>query len=210
MAAVGFAADVKSVNAVGSIKIDIAPGELVLVSYPFIALEDYSLDTLIGDQMANGSIAHIWDSGINDYQSVARGRSTGWSGATVAQGQGFWLQSTAGATQTVYLVGEVPAANNNTETTTVSIVNIADAVGYTFPVDVMWTNTALAIAGSNGDTMHYWDRSIGDWSSNAKGRSTGWGSAEGLQLKAGEAFFYQPAGGADIDWTEIVPYDLDE
>lgn len=203
------ATEVQSVNAVGSIKLDIAAGELVLISYPFIALEDYSLDTLIGDQMANGSVAHIWDSGAGTYQTVAKGRSTGWSGATVAQGQGFWLQSTAvSGTQTVYIVGEVPAANNDSETTTVSIVNIADAVGYTFPVDVLFTNTAIAQDASNGDTMHYWDRSIATWATSTKGRSTGWGAANSLQLNAGEAFFYQPAGGADVDWTEIVPYDL--
>lgn len=200
---------VTSVNVVGYYSVTIPSNGVALVTP---VLEDFGAGTvadLIGDQLPSGSSVYIWDRSLNGYVSAGKTRS-GWTGTGAAnvllRGDAIWLVPPKDNTQrTVTFMGEVPGSYNLAETTTVYSISGADAVGYAYPVDVLWTNTTLAQALPTGASLYTWDTVSQGYLNFGKTRS-GWGTANALTIKAGQGFWVVTS--TPIDWQEVAPYDL--
>jgi hypothetical protein len=165
-----------------------------------------SLSELIGDQLPGGSIVHIWDRTNDVYTTVSKTRF-GWGSGSLDWGSSFWIVNSGATTNTVTLPGEVPADYNAGDAISIPIEGV-DAVAYAYPVDVMWTNTTLAKNSQGGDVLHIWDVDQQAYVTYSKTRF-GWGSATDLKLEVGQSFWYVPASGT-ADWTEQVPYSLNQ
>jgi len=104
-------------------------------------------------------------------------------------------------------MGEVPSEFNLAGTTTVANIQGTDAVGYAYPIDILWTNTTLAQALPNDSAIHIWKLETQDgYSTYTKSSRAGWATAAGLVIKAGQGFWVTTP--ALLDWEEVEPYDL--
>jgi hypothetical protein len=217
--------NVLSQNAVGYVKVTIPDGGLALVRHDFEALDpavSNTMKNLIGDQLPNDSVAYIWDVSSGYVIETKGGRSGDWpaNGREVFRGEAFWLQVPPASGQAewdVYLMGEVPGANNGSESSTVTGINNVDAVGYPFPAAVVWGTTSLANDLPNGSEIFFWDidGSLGanggagqGYVSYAKGgRSGDWGTeGNNVVIEPGTAFWVLVGDSSTIDWTETKPY----
>lgn len=211
-AAVAHADTVTSVNVVGYYSVTIPAGKLALVTPVLESFEPGTLQDLIGDQLPAGSSVHVWDRASTSYRTVNYlGFPTpSWSDTNlILRGDALWIQPSGATEQTVTFMGEVPGNYNAAGTTTVFNVDGADAVGYSYPVDMLWTNTAIAQAAPAVSTVHFWDITNGTWNTfnyAAPPFGSGWGGANSKVIKAGEAFWVETS--STIDWTETAPYDL--
>jgi len=197
---------VTSVNVVGYYSVTIPSNRIALVTPVLESFQAGTLEDLIGTQLPVGSFAYIWDRTSNGYISASRTARGGW-GITnlILRGDAVWLKPAAGTPDvTVTFMGEVPGNYNVAATTTVANISGIDAVGYGYPVDILWTNTALSQAVPDGSFLHVWTGTgYNSYSKTARG---GWGTANSLQIKAGQAFWIQTS--VPTDWEETVPYNL--
>lgn len=210
VASLSFAQDeVKSVNVVGFNKVTIPANGLALVTPTFESFGEGTLEDLIGDQLPVGSFAWIWDREAKGYVSATRGLFDGWTATTnvILRGDAVWLKAAPGSgEQTVAIMGEVPAAYNGSETTTVHNISTVDAVGYAYPVDVNWADeTTLASDLAVGSSIVLWDVDAQGYVSFVKGLFDGWGT-EPIIIPAGHAFWVRSS--SIIDWEETAPYSL--
>ena len=208
---------VTSVNVVGYYSVTIPAGKLALVSPVLNSFEPGTIQDLIGDQLPAGSTVHAWDrtaaSGAGAYRTVNYlGFPTpSWADTNlVLRGDAMWIQPGSGSetSYTVTFMGEVPGDYSGTGTTTLHNIDVADAVGYSYPVDILWTNTAISKL-AEVKTVHFWDVNGGTYATYnyaAPPFGSGWGGANSKVINAGEAFWVETS--AAIDWTEIAPYDL--
>jgi hypothetical protein len=101
----------------------------------------------------------------------------------------------------VLLSGSVPTA----ATTAVYKATGYSLISYPYPVLMPFTNTALAKTAAAGDKISIWQNNA--WTVYTKLR-TGWASgAANLQIKPGQAFFFQAAGSSSVN--EVRPYTID-
>jgi hypothetical protein len=200
--AYGQSTQVLSRNAVGYIKATVPSNGLVLITPVFEKLDGSAItvEDLVGTQLPQGSVAHVWDRVGSTYNSYTRTRG-GWSGGTnLFRGDGLWLQvpatSATGATHDVYIM-------NGSETTTIAGISGINAVGYGYPTDVIWTQTTAAASLAQGATIHIWDEGGQTYNSYTKTRG-GWSTPPEFVITAGQGFWIQNA--AAIDWIEDKPY----
>ena len=142
MVAVGvFAAtnEVTSVNVVGFNKVAIPPNAWAMVTLNFESFGDSTIGDLVGDQLPSGSKAYIWDRAASGYALASVGRG-GWAGdgATnvILRGDGFWLYNSDTVTNEVSLKGEVPAAINGGDSTTLAGYTAANGATVTTDGDI--------------------------------------------------------------------------
>lgn len=201
-----LAQDVTSVNVVGFNKVAIGPGQYAFLALPFESFGDATLEDLVGDQLPQNSAAYIWDRVSKTFVPSSRTKF-GWSGTNVIhRGDGFWLRN-ASTTTTNYvsLMGEVPAAYNNSATTTVAGISGVDAVGYAYPTDVTWTNTTLSQQVPQNAALYVWDEVTQQLVAFSKTKF-GWSTPPGYSIKAGRAFWISTT--TPVDWSEVAPYNL--
>jgi hypothetical protein len=208
IAGLALAQDVTSVNVVGYNTIDMVGGKYYLVTISFESFGNSTLQDLIGTQIPDGSVAFIWDRNAKAYVQSNLGRGTwGTPGGTnvILRGDAFWLKPAGTATNSVRFHGEVPTSYNNASTTTVRVSSPIDAVGYAYPVDMVWTNSQLSKSAPDGSVLYFWSESSQGYTLYSKGRGA-WGSPVGFTIQAGRAFWIKTTN--TIDWTEAMPYNL--
>jgi len=154
---------------------------------------DASLESWIGDQLPQGSVAYLWDRESNGYIVHSRGRG-GWTGGSLYRGDALWLRPES-ATDFL-LVGFVPDVE-----TTILHLSPGDFVAYPFPADLVWTNSQAAQQASWGDVIYVWNDKYDGYS---KGRG-GWSTPEGFVISNASAFWFKTS--TVTNWTEPVPYD---
>ena len=216
-------ASVFSQNAVGYVRVKVpGSGDLNLCRLDFLPLDPNvpnNVLNVIGDQLPVNSSVFIWDSTLNEgaggYIPVTKGARAGWpstgAGATeIDQGVAFWLQTPASDPNDyfVYLMGEVPGANNDSESKTLAIsgAGLLDAVGYPFPAAIEFGNTTLADALPANASVFFWDVDEQEYQPFTKGARAGWSAAaESWVIEPGSSFWVQNPG-APVDWTEAKPY----
>jgi hypothetical protein len=196
---------------VGYYSVTIPANGIALVTPVLESFGSGTIVDLIGDQLPVGSSVYVWDRTSNGYLSATRGARSGWSGtgatSLLLRGDAVWLVPTKdGVQRTVTFMGEAPGAYNQAATTTVHNISGADAVGYAYPTDTLWTNTALSSLLGAGSSLHVWNMATQGYDTFTKGSRSGWGGAATLTIKAGQAFWVTTS--APIDWSEVVPYNL--
>ena len=213
--------NVLSQNAVGYVRVTVpGSGDLNLCRLDFLPLDPLvpnNVANVVGDQLPAGSSAFIWDStlngGVGGYVLVAKGARAGWpttgAGAMeIDQGVAFWLKTPEAdlTDYNVYLMGEVPGANNDSETKTIAGLQGLDAVGYPYPAAIAFGDTTLQTALPGGATVFFWDVDAQGYQFFSKGARAGW-TAEALDfvIEPGTSFWVQNPGAA-VDWTEVKPY----
>ncbi len=201
---------VTSVNVVGYYSVTIPANRLALVTPVLESFGSGNLDELVGQQVPVGSKIYVWDRVNKNYIiSTPNAITKKWNYTnTLVRGDVFWIKPlTNGISYTITMMGEVPGTYNSAGTTTVANVTGTDAVGYTYPIDIAWTNTTLSVAAGKGATMYIWNASTGSYTIYTSNLITGnWNTPAGFLIKAGEAFWIKPK--VPLDWIEEVPYDL--
>lgn len=216
-------ASVFSQNAVGYVRVNVPRGVAPLGGLALVRLDFEPLDPLapnntinvLGDQVPTGSRVHVWRSdigGTGGYCSETKTRS-GWpaSCGVIERGEAFWIEIPPAAAEpsyNVYLMGEVPGANNDSETLTINVATGIDAVGYPYPAAIAWADTTIAAPLPAGARIHFWNisgPSAQSYTSHTKTRS-GWPTAAlDTIIEPGTAFWIENPGAA-VDWTEAKPY----
>lgn len=191
---------VSSANVVGYNQITVPSNQLVLVSLDF----DNTNNTINGlfGTLPVGSKVSRWNTGTQQY--IASTKSVGGWGTAgtnkIEKGTGVFVQLPANVQTNIYFSGDVPMS----ETTLVYKVNGLAVISYPYPVDTPFTNTAVAKTAKVGDKISVWNNGY-----TAYTRSVGgWGSGTNLQLKVGQAFFFQSTTNSTI--SEVKPlYNID-
>lgn len=213
--------NVLSQNAVGYVKVKVpGNGRLNLCRLDFLPLNPAvpnTIGNIVGDQLPAGSNAFIWDptlnGGLGGYILQNKSARSGWPTAgapEVETGDAFWLQTPAAdaTSYDVYLMGEVPGANNNSETKTIAGLAGFDAVGYPYPAAIAFSNTTLQTALPSGANVFFWqvDNNPQGYAFFNKSARSGWSSAAlAFVIQPGTAFWVENPG-APINWTETKPY----
>lgn len=155
LAGVAVAEDVTSVNAVGFIKQTIADDGWGIVAMPLSsttgAVEFTVADILVDAPL--GTVAWFWRGSLWNFESVLP--FVGWSPGTnkFIRGDALFVNAPSGGGPVTYTVtGEVPGADT-AGTSTVVVASGWTLVGFSYPVDVLLTNTALASAALDGDVL---------------------------------------------------------
>lgn len=202
---------VTSVNVVGYMTVTIPTNGLALITPVVESFDPGTIEDLDNGQLPNGADAYIWNSG--GYLKVSKDTRGNWTGSAttniILRGDAVWIApNNATADTTFTMMGEVPGAYNAAATTTVANISGTDAVGYSYPVDILWTNTALSSQLPNGSDLYIWNlgtQGYNKFSKDTRGNWTGSGIST-LEIKTGEAFWVTTS--TPLDWDETVPYDL--
>lgn len=218
---------VTSVNIVGYKKHTLISGKFYLISAQFQSIDGspVTVDTAVSDQLPVGTEVHAWDAkknGVGGYHSTIRREAQGglfpqperWdpAGVVLSGSQGFWIKpgGTAGATNEVAFLGEVPLQGGYTN----SLASSYNMTAYPFTADVVFTNTALAAAAQVGDEMHIFDPDSGYMSFLRLAAQGGlfpqperWDpSVDGLVISQGTGMWYRQQDGGDRVVVEPRPY----
>lgn len=192
-AAVVTAQTVTSQNIVGYTKVTVTAGSLELVALNFDT-GGLTVGDLIGDQLPGSSVVHLWDKTSRTYTTCNKGRA-GWDPNPVVNlGDALWLDAGSGVNE-VILSGEVLLADTNT----VAMVTGVDALGYYYPVEVLFSTSDLAGQAPGSSVLHVWNGL--NYDTFNKGRA-GWdgdptiGVADGFWLDT----------PSDFTWTEERPF----
>ncbi len=204
ISASAFAETVTSANIVGYVKTVITNDSFNMLSTAFINTSN-TIEGLLGD--VDGTV-YFWDSDIQNYMSVTKGRGGWGDGGTnvIERGSGIFLLAAAGNDIEQTFSGDVPTDGTFTNYT-------AGLGGYAlmslpYTADIAFSNTALFASADASPTIYFW--SGAGYESYSKGRG-GWTvTAASRIIKAGEPFFYK-TGAADTgkSITEVQPYTLD-
>lgn len=151
---------VLSRNAVGYVKVIAERGKLVLGRVDFLPLDGSAVaSNVFGNQLPNGTQILSYDPSIAAYRIDSKSFA-GWStNINFATGKGFWVKiplTAASNAYDVFFMGEVPSSST-APTTTLQIAQGVTQLGFPYPTEVVWTNTALAKAAKRGDQMITWD-----------------------------------------------------
>jgi hypothetical protein len=116
-------------------------------------------------------------------------------------GEGVFIKSSSNVA--VNILGEVPLA----PTTTVQVMPQYNAFGFSYPVDIAWTSTAVSAALPLQSYLNVWDGVGQAWVRYKKLAASkgGWGTATNLVLKAGQGFFVQNVSGY-TNALEVRPF----
>jgi hypothetical protein len=101
------------------------------------------------------------------------------------------------------MLGEVPGANNNADSTVVGNVE-GDAVGFPYPASQALDSMDVATQAGSGAAVYLWNQVAQSWASPVTKGTRGWSTNP--VIAPGEGFFIVTALGAPIDATEVKPY----
>ncbi len=211
------AQEVLSANAVGYIKRTVPAGggfQTFAVSLNSMTESSNVFGrTSIAAEAPRGTTVYFWSlTPTPGWLSSTKGLS-GWnavySNRVVAPGEGFMLKSATTSTVPieVTITGEVP----DVDPLSVAIVGSSNLnmVANSYPVDVTFGQTLLAINAARGSVASFWDTTLnggkGGWLSTTKGLS-GWNAVYSNRVvQAGEGFMLKEAGVSRV-WTNAKPY----
>ncbi len=210
---------VTSVNVVGYYSVTIPAGKLALVTPVLESFNQGTVADLIGNQLPVNSAIWIWDRENKEYKSGSyisvRGGAPSWTGAAVTftnlvRGDAFWVSASTDGTKEQYsinVLGEVPYNYNDGEASSVAYIDVADAVGYPYPIDIEWTSTKLSEEPAIS-TLYIWDVEEQKYTSVSRNPRSGEWLASPI-IKAGSAFWVT-GSGSGLVWDETVPYSLED
>lgn len=210
------AEDTVSANAVGYVKVEIAPGDLKAIVYPFDILGATEtegikfVDTQIAQEMPGGSKVYFWSGTSWSPSSKSPVAALGWMGdaktKVLNDGEMFFIQPAASATVSEYtLAGEVPSAPKTVRS--IAGAGNLDAIGFAYPTDQKFTDTDIAKKAPGGSKVYFWTGSSWSPSSKSPVAALGWmGDAKTKVLKAGEGFFIQLPDSSVASWEQEKPY----
>jgi hypothetical protein len=201
--------NVLSQNAVGYVKVSMGAGELALVTHQFVDIDGnpQTPSTVIGDQMPVNSRLFTWNGtsyDIEDYLAGTKTNPNAWAPdtATIEPGIGFFLEASAAAD--VFLLGEVPSD----ATTDITAQPALTALGFPYPANEYWTNTAIAASAELNDRFFTWNGSsydIEDYLAGTKTNPNAWTNPEKV-LVPGEGWFYDSQAAGPKTSAEVKPY----
>lgn len=184
---------VTSVNVVGYYTVTIPTNSAALIT-PVLERFDGAYNTvkdLLGSQLPYGSMVYIWNRTNSTYVISSYDEfEEQWAGAgadkALLPGDALWVVPPKdGSSYTITLMGEVPT---NSVTPIYSVGQ--DAVGYTYPVDIEWTQTQLAKDAPYGSILYLWNMESGSYTIYQKDEfEEAWTTPAGLKIKTGEAFW---------------------
>jgi len=221
-----------SVNVVGFQRYSAVTGSLSLVRCDFLPVSSgvLNVSNVFGSTLPVGTQLYFWNGSgyqIDTYSEINSGPpfftwSTNWSVGTneFKPGAAFWVRLPADAAQSTndfLIFGEVPG-NSRQPSNSVPILPGLNMIGYSYPVDTAWTNTALSQQAVIGDRLYVWNGSgygIYNYEAVNSGPpfftwSTNWSdTAMSLILKTGQGFWYsRDVSASAINWSESAPYSL--
>lgn len=206
---------VLSRNAVGYTQVQIPPAKLFLARQSFepIGGGTWTVANTLTNQLPNGSKCIIYDAVGQAYKSFTYsviGGVGAWSQGTttLARATGFFVQvptNVAGTNYTIYLMGEVPDATT-APTTTVSILNGLNLVGYGYPVDTAFSNLQIKTSLPPTSKLILYDSFAGylSYTKSTLGGGTWPNAALTNIIKASQGFFIQTT--QNVQWAESKPY----
>ena len=124
------------------------------------------------------------------------------------RGQSVFVQMAGDSTVTNHFTisGEIPGGNNNSSTSSVSIVGGLNAVGYSFPNSIALTNTSLSsLSGGDDLFLYYWVDGLG-WQSVTYLNIAGIWDNDAFVLMPGQGYFLQKLSSGGTNWTEVKTY----
>jgi len=209
--------NVLSQNAVGYVKITVpGNGGLFLARYDFESIDGspQAVSQVVGEGIPVGTRVHKWDrstvpngytTSTFEFDLFAGGNK--WNpDQTIERGDVFWVQTAAGeAAEEIYLLGEVPGANNGSETTLLSPATAF--LGFPYPANTTLGGSAVGTVAPEGTAFYSWTGAA--WSSaNVKefdlfAGEVKWTDPDVI-IPPGAGFFI--VAGADFDATEVKPY----
>ncbi len=195
-------AQTTSDNIVGYAKVTATGGELSLVALNFTPSSSTVAD-IIGDQLPNGSVVHVWNKETGSYVSVNKSPRGGWGAATLNLGDAFWIQAAGSESYEVILSGDVNTTAINSTTIPAGI----EATGLFFPVETTFGATDLAGDLPNGSVLHIWNDATQSYTSYNKSPRGGWGtSGNSVVVGPTTAFWVQTA--SPLTWDETRPFNF--
>jgi len=204
---------VLSRNAVGYVKILGEKGKLTLGRSDFEAMDSaggIQVSNMFGNQLPDNTTLYLWNRSAATYKSFSKTTRAGWgaNGTTrVARGEGFWIRvpdTAASNAYPVYIMGEVPDRLTSPTTTVVGLGGI-NMLGFPYPIQDKWTNTAIAKSAPNNSTVYVWDQTNQAYISYSKSARGAWSAgALDLILYPGQGFWLSNTG--TFDWVESKPY----
>ena len=154
---------VPSVNAAGYIKATCAVNKFYFLQVPFNTFDgsSYTLDTLIGTALPDGSSVYAWNTANQTYDISNYIDGLGWSpDLPLARGQGFFVlpspESASSPTYDLFLFGEVPGATTSAMTT-MNLSTGFTAVGFPYPVTTTLIDSGLTQITEDGDSVFMWN-----------------------------------------------------
>lgn len=214
LAATGLAAQsvpVPSRNVAGYIKLSVAKRGLYQIHYPLLALNlpQVTVNETMRD-LPNGSSLTFWDAEAQEYSAgnAAEVKLLGaWiPGTNDLLGKTFWLQvgDSASASFDIFLTGGVPDARTLPVATVALDVcgpGTLNLVGYAYPMQTSWTNTAFAANAANGSALMTYDTAAGGYVTTVK-QGGAW--SRDVVLQPGQGFWLNSRN--ITNWTETKPY----
>jgi hypothetical protein len=190
-------------------------GTSVFVTHQFndIDGDPQTPSMVIGDQLPINSKLFTWNGMSWDTEDYLKGVKTNpdaWTpdNASIEPGIGFFLECSLEGTNEsydVFLLGEVPDVETNDVTAQIGLT----ALGYPYPAQEYWTNTAIALGAKTNDRFFTWNGATYDIEDYLKGVKTNpdaWTNPEKI-LQPGEGWFYDTGtGGPSRVATEMKPY----
>ena len=205
-----LADSVESVNVVGYYTVTIPANAQALLTPVLEDMDGATVADLFADLPVGASVS-VWDREIKAYVSAQRTSRGGWGvieDRVVLRGDAVFVSPNTVEDFDLTFMGEVPGAYNLAATTTVHNIDVVDAVGYAYPIDVAWSNTTLYTDLAVNSGISLWDVETQAYVSYQKTSRGGWGAFENGVIKAGTAFWVGPTNVETIDWVEEVPYEL--
>lgn len=208
------ATNVLSQNSVGYVKVNIATGELALVSQDFEDIDGNPAtpEAVIGSQLPIGARLFLWNGSgydIEEYQAATKTTPEGWAPntASLVPGVGFFAtvpEAAASPSYDLFLLGEVPDA----ATTDLSLVESLTLTAFPYPSEVAWTSTAAAAGAVVGDRLFTWNGAgydIAEYQAATKTTPEGWSNPSDT-IAPGQGFFYDNSTTSTVVATEVKPY----
>ena len=207
IAAVTFGQTVLSRNAVGYQQITLEKGKLALIAHDFQALDTSLAISNVFASLPTGSKLFFWKPDQSGYEPFIKQALGGWQvgGSNILyRGRGAWVlvpNSAVSNAYQVFLMGEVP----DKTTAPTSFVSVAAGLtmsGYPYPVEMKWTNLAIARQAPVGSKLFIWTTNYVPYQKQALG---GWGAGgNALTIMPGQGFLLKWASATN--WSEAKPY----
>ena len=198
---------VLSRNAVGYVKKTVEADKLDFITMTFEALvPGGNTISNVVPVASNNTALIVWNPTSQEYITYLRSKGNwGVAGSNVLpRGQSFFLRSPAGNNQQFFMMGEVPD-RFSAPTTSVSVVEGISAVSIAYPVDTVWTSTAIASSLANNDQLIIWDYASQNYITYLKAKGA-WGVASNLVIKPGQGAFIRKFGAGTTTWQQPKPY----
>ncbi len=221
----------------GFIRIQVPAQAQKSMSYPLIPFNN-GINSVLSGQLtgettnATADKVSIWDISSQQYIYAFKADNTGdgakdgkwffddttWTPSTItfSPGKGFFIHNNHGATQNVFILGKLPLDDSST----VSISQNQNLVGYPYPVSINLNSTSFFSSGATGaisqannpdilstilPVNQFWlyvesgQPNSGLWFDTSNNLAS-------LLIPTATAFWYSGSGVSGFSWTENRPY----